>query len=333
MGPDASLKHLGYACKPVPSSLIPVDVLAREDAFLSSRSASPRRPWLAGLLSLTVPGLGQVYAGRAQRGLILAVTGALGMIALLYLSTIAPHRALRILALALMLAVLLYIVWDAVFVATRATIPFAPKRYNRWYVYVGLWVVVGFVLQPLAREAVLNHLARAFRISSRSMDPTLLPGDYLLAAPFRAESAPRSAPVVVQRPDGPAYVHRVVGLAGDTIEMRQKALYINGRLLEEGYVRHIDTSEDPSDPRMLWQREYLASPVADYRPTRDTWGPLVIPAGHYFELGDNRDNSYDSRYVGFIARPQIVMRPVWIYFSRDPVAGRTRWERFGAGVN
>ncbi len=117
--------------------------------------------------------------------------------------------------------------------------------------------------------------------------------------------------------------------------MRAKVLFVNGRAQSEPYTRHIDPASDPSAEGMMWQRDHLVTGRTDpgeYRPSRDRWGPLVVPRGRYFLLGDNRDNSYDSRYVGLIADADITGRPDWIYLSWDSERGAMRWGRIGSGI-
>jgi signal peptidase I len=194
----------------------------------------------------------------------------------------------------------------------------------------------------------------AFTIPTSSMEGTLLVGDFLFVnkalygaeipgvnARLPAVREPRRGDVVVFRPPhDPArvYVKRVVGVPGDTLDMRQKMLFLNGIQKEEDYARHLDEWGDAVHPGMEWQSDYLAaaSPSRNYVPSRDNWGPLVVPPEKYFVLGDNRDNSEDSRYWGFIGRDDIRGQPWMVYFSvREKEGfsggwlGRVRWGRMG----
>lgn len=194
----------------------------------------------------------------------------------------------------------------------------------------------------------------AFKIPTSSMERTLLVGDFLLVnkgiygaqipgtelrLPAFAEPS-RGEVIVFNPPHEPSknYVKRLVGMPGDTLEMRDKVLYVNGRPLEEPYAKHIDNAGDAVHPGMTWQRGHLvASPMAGrYQPSRDTWGPLGVPEGSYFVLGDNRDNSEDSRYWGFVDRDAIRGRPWVVYYSYDraesepvPWVNSVRWSRVG----
>ena len=96
----------------------------------------------------------------------------------------------------------------------------------------------------------------------------------------------------------------------------------NGRSLTEPYVEHTEPDIDPAPEDFRWQRDYLvearANATVGYHPSRNNWGPLVVPAGNYFVLGDNRDNSLDSRYWGFVADSLVKGRPFVIYYSYAP---------------
>src|SRR6266508_2774256 len=116
------------------------------------------------------------------------------------------------------------------------------------------------------------------------------------------------------------YVKRVIGAPGDLVEMRAGQVYVNSVALDEPYVQRIDPLHDSFESEFNWQRSFLvggAEQRRGYHPTRDTWGPLVGPAGKCFVLGDNRDNSADSRYWGFVDASAVKGRPLVVYFSYD----------------
>lgn len=302
------------------------------DEPLFGRSLPPRHRWGAAVLSVLVPGLGHVYAGRARRGLVLALATTSISAGAIYLTLVVPVPVLRVLLLLMPFVVLLGVAVDAFRVAASARDPFWAKWYNRWYVYVGTWLAAAFVIQPLVAGAIRGHVAQAFVIPSTGMEPTFLRGDYIFAAPIRARHLDLATLVVYEATDGITRVQRIAALPGDTVEMRRKVLFINGRPRREAYVQHIDPATEPRETQMDWQAEFLARPQPAYRPTRDNWGPLVVPAGKYLVLGDNRDVSLDSRYLGFVARERIRRRPVWIYLSRDAVEGEYRWSRIGRDI-
>lgn len=202
---------------------------------------------------------------------------------------------------------------------------------------------------------IRTFVVEAFRIPTGSMEKTLLVGDFLLVnkAVYGAQlpgtgkrlpsfAEPSRGDVVVFIPPhdpGKNYVKRLVGVPGDTLEMRDRVLYINGEPQDEPYVQHIDvTGMDIALREMLWQRRYLVDNIRPetYTPSRDNWGPIVVPEDKFFMLGDNRDDSEDSRYWGFVDRGAIKGRPLFIYYSFDsstlnpfPWITQIRWGRIG----
>jgi len=201
-----------------------------------------------------------------------------------------------------------------------------------------------------------TFLIEAYRIPTGSMENTLLVGDFLLVnkAVYGtripgtnlhtiAFHEPKLGDVVVFHPPHEPdrnYVKRVVGVPHDTLEMRDKRLYRNGELVDEPWARHDDDRGDSVHPDMKWQSGYLiASHRPKYQPTRDNWGPIVVPPDRYFVLGDNRDNSEDSRYWGFVDREEIRGQPWRVYYSFAPSLAateswfeRVRWDRLGATI-
>jgi len=128
-------------------------------------------------------------------------------------------------------------------------------------------------------------------------------------------------------------VKRIIGEPGDTLQMTRDTVYRDGHLLPEPYALHLAGTPVPDDPFRLeqfraWQRPYyVGRDSTHYHPTSHDWGPIVVPPEHYFMMGDNRDESYDSRYWGFLPRAHLVGRPLIIYMSVATRPFRIRWNR------
>lgn len=162
-------------------------------------------------------------------------------------------------------------------------------------------------LLPLVRAR-----SQIYQIPSQSMEPTLLPGDHVIVHQVAYQAAePQQGDVVVYRyPDenGKRFLHRVIGLPGDQIAIREQVVYVNGEALSEPYTRHSDRSS-------------MAGHVRDHLP------PITVPLETYFLLGDNREESLDSRFLGPIGKEHLLGRVLFIYWSVDPDTHDPRWER------
>ena len=114
--------------------------------------------------------------------------------------------------------------------------------------------------------------------------------------------------------------------------MVEGVLYRNGSQVAEPYARHTRPYEDPRSPQFDWQRTHLVESgrrLHEYRPTRDNWGPITVPLDSFFVMGDNRDNSEDSRYWGFVEYSQLRGKALFIYWSWDSRKFGLRWGRLG----
>jgi signal peptidase I len=161
-------------------------------------------------------------------------------------------------------------------------------------------------------------LAQAFSIPSGSMQPTLLVGDYLLVNkfiygirnPFTNRvmiplGQPHRGDVVVfifPQDQSKDYIKRVIGLPGDKVQVINKKVFINGKLLETPQARYTDNLLIPPPSRPT-------------ESSRDNFGPVVVPPASYFVMGDNRDHSYDSRFWGFVPMDALKGKALIIYFS------------------
>jgi len=223
----------------------------------------------------------------------------------------------------------------------------------------GFWEWSKIIIFAVALFIVIRTFGvEAYKIPSGSMEQTLQVGDFLLVnkalygaeIPFTntrlpAIRSPRRGDVIVFLwPSDPkySYVKRLIGLPGDTVEMRDGELILNGRKQTEKYVIHSHPVGDPVEEEFRWQDQYLvrtAQAHEAYHPSRNTWGPLIVPEKSYFMLGDNRDNSEDSRYWGFVADSLIRGKPLFVYYSYEfdatdkfPWLTDIRWRRLGTRV-
>ncbi len=169
---------------------------------------------------------------------------------------------------------------------------------------------------------VTTYVVHPMTVPTPSMVPTIMVGDRLLIDKFTIRNdffgalpgtprheMKRGDILVFKFPEQPdiLYVKRLIGLPGETLEIRDKTVYINGEALHEPYKFH----EDPSTFRNRGPHSFLS----DVK--RDNFGPIEIPPGSYFMMGDNRDNSADSRYFGFLPHDYIVGRPLFVFWSYE----------------
>jgi signal peptidase I len=303
-----------------------------------------RNPWLAVALSVLLVGLGHLYAGQPRRGLcwyaILLLTAGVAAVSLLTFPLgpfTLPLVAVGGVGVNLLAAV------GAWKTAARAPADYQLRPYNQVWVYVA--AVVGLALAHAGiRALVIVNLVEAFKIPSGAMEPTLLVGDYLYASKIIDPARIRPGAVVVfEWPLDPTVmvIKRVAGVAGDTLAMSDNVLYRNARAVMEPYAVSRDPLNDPTDPRMRsWQQRYFVGGDPDsYGPSLKNWGPIEVPLGFVFVLGDNRDNSFDSRYFGLVSTEAVKGRPMRIYYSYDkhglfPLQRITaiRWRRLGKRV-
>lgn len=190
-------------------------------------------------------------------------------------------------------------------------------------------IVIAVILALFVRTFVVQ----AFKIPTGSMENNLLIGDHLLVNKFvfgpsatRLERAlmpigtiHRGDVIVFKYPVEPDrdFIKRVIGLPGETVELRAKKVFVNGTALDEPYVHFLEA------PRM--SSELHESTSLD---VRENYGPVTVPASHYFVMGDNRDNSQDSRYWGFLPRDYVKGRALVIYWSYE--AEREDYQEEGA---
>ena len=191
-------------------------------------------------------------------------------------------------------------------------------------------IVVAVILALFIRTFVVQ----AFKIPTGSMEENLLIGDHLLVNKFvygptgsnleqrvlPIDTISRGDVIVFKYPVEPErdFIKRVIGVPGETVEVRERKVYINGTPLDEPYAHYL-----------------LPASSSDYHEVtsfdvRERYGPVTVPANHYFVMGDNRDNSQDSRYWGFLPRELVKGKALVIYWSYE--SEREEYEDTGAGA-
>ncbi len=200
--------------------------------------------------------------------------------------------------------------------------------------------IEGWVWALVVALFLRYFVLQAYRIPSGSMEDTLLPGDFLLVfkpvygieipyteIKFSQFVRPSRGDIVIFRfPLDPSkdFVKRCIGLPGDTIEIKNKVVYVNGKKLFEPYAIHKDSNIIPplieikdDFAKEEFQRMWSSRELFDEPKVRDNFGPIVVPEKTYFVLGDNRDNSSDSRFCGAVPEKYLKGIPLIIYFSWD----------------
>lgn len=200
--------------------------------------------------------------------------------------------------------------------------PIQPQK-NIFREY-GEAILIAVILALFIRTFVVQ----AFKIPSGSMKPTLLVGDHILVNKFiygvklpfsditliPVKDPKRGDIVVFEFPEDPKkdFIKRVIAVAGDTVQIRNKKVYINDKPMDDPYGTHLDPHSIRGEAR-----------------PRDNFGPVTVPAKSLFVMGDNRDHSYDSRFWGFVNLPAVKGKAFIMYWSWDKENTGIRWRRLG----
>jgi signal peptidase I len=273
-----------------------------------------RKPWLAALLSLIFPGLGFVYLTRYRAAVLWWLVPNAWLFSGMLLCVLFPRFSAEIVWSRLVLNVALYVI-QAALAGLGAR---SEGRIARFGALV-LFAVVAWSLSTAVSWAERTYLIEPFRVPSSSMEPSLRPGDQFCV--FKAGSGAkleRGAVVVfLQREQGRNFVQRIIGMPGDTVVMSEGRVAVNGTPLKQDGCGDY-TYEEEGHPRLgacigerLDARTWKT--LEDVHRSEGSW---TVPEGELFLLGDNRGNSYDSRFSGSAQLSDVVGRvgPIWISF-------------------
>lgn len=287
----------------------------------------PPRPWLAALLNIVAGSpIGQIYAGDLRRSLVVWLLG-ITLLCAAFISLV-TFELNRITMIAILGSVFLYQLVSAAdaFLTARRNALTPRKKFQRWWFYI-VMAVAFYATNYLSAWTLKSFVCESFSVPGRAMTPTISHDDRILVD--RLWASPKSIErydVVVFRSkgmDSPLYVMRVIGLAGEKIEIRDRIVYINDEKLD--------------DPKAIYNGPKI--PRVDF----ENFGPETVPEGHFFVLGDNRMRSNDSRFLGAIPLKDYYGHARWIFFSRDfdlsdeqdiseATPGSIRWDRIGLRI-
>lgn len=310
--------------------------------MISSPQRSARKPLLAMVASIAMPGLGQLYNGQPTKGLIFAFLG-LGLLVPVS-AWIALHGPERLLWLSTLIGVLitvslyLYTIVDAFRTAKRIGENYSLQPFNRSYIYILVFIFGYFFVYNDLANYTRERLMESFWIPSQSMLPNILLGDLILTdkrvnclgCKYRVQ---RGDLAILISPNDRTklYIKRIIGLPGDRLEIVQTQVRVNGESIvterlknggDEGYITVLEHG-DKGDYPVIWQQD------TEHRENYT----LTVPNGHVYVLGDNRDAADDSRFIGPIPLMDVVGKAKQVWLSYDKEAGAVRWERTGLVID
>lgn len=293
-----------------------------------TRPLAPRKPLWAGLMSLLLPGFGQAYNGELNKAawIFLAFT-LLTIPAIAFVALYLPSSLMLpvlVLCLLLLLGLWIFSIFDAVRQARlRPDHQIRPWQSSAFYAWV--FIVCGIITLPLLTLLVREHMVESFYIPSASMQPQLQRGDVLFVDKrynnprFKhAVAAGDMAIFVYPNNRTNYYIKRIIGLPGDRIALRGRELWVNDQQVSTA-LSDANTREQIGD--VQWTAQWDSS-AQDQNSLE-----LTVPAGEVFVLGDNRNNSKDSRHFGTVPLQDVVgkARQIWFSWDQDGV----RWDRVG----
>ena len=256
-----------------------------------------RKPIIAFLLSFITPGLGQIYNGQFKRGIILYLIELLLVVALIFSGLFLKFFYGAIISLVIILGFTIFIWLNALFDAIKLK-EVRLKPYNKWYIYLVIVLINSFVIQPVISSVIKNNRVKAYKIPASSMEPTLLVGDYLIVdrGCYKSQKPKRGDIIAFEFPKDPSkdFIKRVIATEGEKVKIVHNKIYIDDQLIDDPWGHF-------TMPR---------SSIEDY-------APVKVPQDCLFVLGDNRDNSQDSRFWGFVNIKKVKGKALYLYWAKN----------------
>lgn len=283
----------------------------------------PRRPVFALLMSLVLPGYGQLYNGQPNRAIWFFLAYCTLLVpALVAIALYVPSGLMMpLLVLGLCLSIALWVcgMTDAWQTARQLT-DYVPRPWQTSGLYALVAIVCVLIVQPVFTMYARNHAVEPFRVPSTSMEPTLMHGDFIFAdkrynCPNCKQAVRRGDIAIFTYPNNRTqyYVKRIIGLPGEHVQITGREVLIDGRGLGRPESREGDGEREW---QVRWSDQTSREPI-----------DVTVPPGQVFVLGDNRDQSADSRKFGTVSLQDVVGRVRQAWFSYAD--GGVRWQRLG----
>lgn len=293
---------------------------------------NPRNPIMAAGMSAVLPGFGQLYNGKVNRGLLIFMAFTLATVPLMLWVTLSLPTtftlALLILTIVINAGIWIYGITDAYRTAKQS----ANYEVKDWQVSAMYMMVFGFTVfyfVPSMSQYMRANLVESFSIPSSSMAPSVLKGDIIFAnknynCTGCAHAAKRGDIAIFVYPNNRTqhYIKRIVGLPGDRISIQNQQVFVNAQSLtsgepqQSGDYKTVTERAGNTTYKTQWSSRYNSDVVE-----------FVVPNGQVYVLGDNRSNSKDSRHFGTVPLTDVVGKASQVWMSRTPDG--FRWSRFG----
>ena len=292
-----------------------------------------RNPIFSGIFSLLVPGLGQLYNGQMKKSIVIYSLWLFPTILIMPLFDL-QYTFIGILIFAIISTIIyIFAFIDAIIISTRLK-NYSLQNFNRWYIYILIILSATAISFLFDEESYLG--INSFSFPTSSMEPTILNGDYLMVdLEYYENKDPKPSDIIIfDYPKQPelSYLKRCIAISGQVVEIKDKVVLVDEIKFPD------DSLVQFKDPKIYKKDEGTNFfPIYNNLGSRDCFGPIKIPEGKYFVLGDNRDNSSDSRYWGFVPRENIYGKAMFLYFSwdkkADSIFDKIRWSRIGKEIH
>lgn len=281
----------------------------------------PRKKLFAFLLSILVPGLGQLYNGEPKKSLIYSM-GLLMLPITFNLLDLKPYFWAYGLLLILLIVLVIAIAIEATITSQRKK-DFQLKIYNRWYIYLAVVFFWHLAVFYTSESISKNTRYKSFKVSSDSGNPNLIRGDYVLGDfnIYKSKKPNYGELVAFELANDGMYIFRVVGLPNDTLNIENQLVKFKNKKSTPIFTKSLNWNNFAIEEFMETLPNNFRYKVyrnkIPFDANKATIKDIIVPDDSYFLLGDNRDNSADSRYIGFVKRKQIKGKILTLYYSNN----------------